>query len=96
VITHICPLCKEEAETNIACLFFDFSWARFDIPYFTCNHCKIVFMDRQLIREIIQLKRGEGRTPNKKMIYKKIIDGMMEIFTQRPFRIVTRYRKPPN
>lgn len=96
MITRICPLCKEGAEINIACLFFDFSWARFDIPYFTCNHCKIIFMDRQLIRELIQPKREGRRTPNKKVIYKKIIDEMMEIFTQRPFRIVTRYRKPPN
>ena len=63
---YYCPGCGQEKLQDSARLTRKYSTETLSLPYFTCTTCRLIYADRQLVREIISELR------NRKFDYQKI------------------------
>lgn len=97
--SYPCPRCGKEPERWFPSFFFEFSWTRFDTTFFICHNCRVIYMDRALIREHVKTFK-KLQSPSIRTIYKKVIEEMEKILlslqNQRQYRFIRKYKKPPN
>ena len=73
---YYCPGCDQEKLQDSITLVRPYSAGTAQLPYFYCSVCRLIYIDRQLIREI--LSGWRNRNPSaKKISYKKIYEEML-------------------
>jgi len=50
--------------------FFNYSWARLELPYFLCGNCRTAYVDRALVQNAVSLWRKTSRA-DKSISHKK-------------------------
>jgi len=73
-----CPKCNGEKRPDWVIGTRSYSAQRLDVPYFACGGCRLICIDRTVLRQAISSWRRDGlvskNTPSHKQLYKEMLD----------------------
>lgn len=76
--TFFCPKCGKKCEPSWACLITNYSIQRLDLPYFLCGDCRLMHIDKLLLRNVVSHWRKNYNKYAKTFPFKRIYAEVME------------------
>lgn len=81
-LDFFCPKCGKKREPSWACLITNYSIQRLDLPYFLCGDCRLMHIDKRLLRNIVSHWRKNSKYAQTfpfKRIYAEVAEYMEEV-----------------
>lgn len=103
-IVRYCPICKKEKRPTLAWSseFFEYSWVRLTLPYFLCDDCHTIGIDKKLVQNAVSMWRKQNASAHKKIshgdAYKKakvFLSETLQRYIENHYFEIARFDKKP-